>query len=192
MNKKKDFSFLITPQAVDAELKNIEETRMVTNHSSSVRKKSALPLDMAEAPKGLTGSQMHRYYSLYNRDFIKYTLVMHPVGFHRDTFADGYPSLENKMCFELINSRIPMQNIATSHPNGRGGGRTNEHFVFGLLDWSSGQRNRRRVWTDPANQNLPHGPNHYPANQALTQEIWNAFFRPRTVHIPAGVNLDNN
>ena len=96
---------------------------------------------------------------------------MHAV----DVFADDDPSLENKKCFEILSSSIPIPEIQESHPNGRGGGSTANHFMFALLDWNCGQRSRRRVWTNPANAHLPHGINAYPARQALSKTIWNNF-----------------
>ena len=59
---------------------------------------------------------------------------MHSVGFHRDVFTDGSPSLDNKICFS-----IKVENFGSSidnvKGNGRGGGRHNE-ITVGLVDWS--------------------------------------------------------
>ena len=62
-----------------------------------------------------------------------------------------------------------------------------------ILDWSCGQRSKRRTWTDPANANLPNGPNSFPPKQALTQSIWDDFYTTNgdNVHVPKGVNVDH-
>ena len=190
---KERLGILVTPQAVNAELKNMEETRLVLE---SMKDESCpLPLDL-NAPTDLKKSYQLKedgYYSVYNQNFIKYTLVLHPVGFHRDTFADGIPSLENKVGFKIITSAVPFFKSVAEFPYGRGGGSEQEPFVFAILDWSCGQRSKRRVWTDPANANLLNAPNNYPANQALTPGIWNGFFTRNgaNVHVPNGVNVDN-
>ena len=189
-----DFKIKITPQAVVAELKNMEETRLLISSFNDTESSNELaPIDL-KLPDSITRTSSkngHHYYSLYNTNFIKYTSVMHPVGYHRDTFADSVPSLENKICFKTYRRFVPFYKSVSEYPHGRGGGSDNESFVFALLDWSSGHRNRRRVWTDPANANLPHGPNHYPAHQALNQTIWNNFFHLNgaNVHVPNGIVL---
>ena len=61
------------------------------------------------------------------RDFINmntHTLVCHAVGYHRDNFSDGQPSLENKICFV----------VPTMTGVGRGGAGRNK-YVVSLLDW---------------------------------------------------------
>jgi hypothetical protein len=65
---------------------------------------------------------------------------MHPVGFHRDTFADGSPSLENKICFHIQQRFVQFFKSVAEYPNGRGGGPERDSFVFAVLDWSCGQR----------------------------------------------------
>ena len=115
-------------------------------------------------------------------------MVVHSVGFHLDSFADKCPSLENKFCVELLQDQINQKMLTNTHPHGRGGGSTGKHFVFGLLDWTGGQRDRRRVWTDPANAHLDHAPQN--PNDHLTRGIWEAFYRPNVVHVPNGVNRD--
>ena len=183
--KKENFKFLITPQAVSEETRNIAET---TDIISAFKSGTELPLDLDPVPKGFRGNSFKMFYDIYNKNFIKYTIVMHPVGLHRDTFADGTPSLENKVCFKLLSTMVPEAMLLNTHQHGRGGGCSNE-FVFALLDWSSGQRSRRRVWTHPANARLPNAP----ANntQRLTIEIWRAFFRRGAVFVPDGVNANN-
>ena len=182
--KNENFKVRITPQAIEAELKNIEETRLTLEGNE-------VPIDMKELPSDMKGSMREKFYYLYNLYFIKYTLVMHSVGLHRDTFADGVPSVENKVCFDMPKCNVPLTDIVRSHPNGRGGGKSSDVFVFGLLDWSSGQRARRRTWTDPANAALINGPNQFPLHQGLNQQIWNGFWNPNTVHVPKGVDARN-
>ena len=183
--KTRDFKVKITPHAVSEELRNIAETSAIVSAHNT---KSELPLDLESAPKGFKGSDTDLFYVLYNRDYIKYTLVMHPVGLHRDTFADGTPSLENKVCFKLNQAHIPQEMLKTTHCHGRGGGSSNE-FVFAILDWSSGQRDKRRVWTHPSNANLPNAPAN--VNQQLNHGIWRAFYVEGNVFVPQGVNADN-
>ena len=183
---------LICPQAVRTELMNIGETRSIqaAMYNNDL---SALPSGLSQFPKQFSRnvSSLHHFYGVYLHYFIKCTLVMHAVGWHLDVFADGDPSIENKKCFEILSSAIPIRDILESYPNGRGGGTTANHFIFALLDWNSGQRSRRRVWTNPANAHLPHGINSYPARQAMSETIWNNFFNVDTVRIPQGISLEN-
>ena len=61
----------------------------------------------------------------------KHTLVCHPVGYHKDVFAQGKECLENKICFQASGRHSPRM--------GRGGlgqGR----FVFAILDWANNDR----------------------------------------------------
>eukprot|EP00977_Amphora_coffeiformis_P026540 scaffold27668_cov167-Amphora_coffeaeformis.AAC.1 len=69
-----------------------------------------------------------------------FTVVTHPVGYHRDTFGkdkhkqhNSPDSLENKTCFYL-----PRQTGSF----GRGGDQHN--FVWALLDWRNTDSGRRR------------------------------------------------
>ncbi len=183
--KKENFKVLITPQAVSEEIRNIAETSDII---SSYMSGTELPLDVDPVEKGFRGNAFKMFYDVYNKNFIKYTIVMHPVGLHRDTFADGTPSLENKVCFKMASAVIPEEMLLNSHRHGRGGGSNNE-FVFALLDWSSGQRSKRRVWTHPANAGMPNAPSDN--SQLLTAQIWRAFFRPGRVFVPDGVNAND-
>ena len=183
--KTPGFNVVITPQAVSEELRNIAESSAIVFANKST---SEVPLDLDSAPDGFKGNDKQLFYTIYNQNFIKYTFVMHPVGLHRDRFADGTPSLENKVCFKLKKAQIPQEMLQRTHQHGRGGGSSNE-FVFAILDWSSGQRDKRRVWTHPSNAALPNAPAN--PNQALNRAIWRAFYIPGSVHIPQGVNADN-
>lgn len=175
----------ITPQAVAAELMNIAETQGVLEcHMSGSME--TLPLDLKKVSKQMKGSRWLLFYSIYNRDHVKFTLVLHPVGFHLDSFAQKCASLENKFCVEMLSVRIQQKMLINTHPHGRGGGSTPFHFVYGLLDWRSGQRNRRRVWTDPANAHLANAPND--ENRRITREIWVAFWNPALVHVAEGID----
>jgi hypothetical protein len=188
MLKKPGFNVQITPQAVRAELLNIAETRQVIQCSHSGNG-DELPLDLEKAPTQLMKKNPFlAFYTVYNRDHVKFTLVCHPVGLHLDTFADKMPSLENKVCFEIPKRRVPQTTLISNHPHGRGGGSSPSQFVFGLLDWSGGQRSRRRVWTDPANSHLDHAPSN--SNDHLTRETWEAFFQSDCITIPQGVDRD--
>ena len=94
LNECNDFHMSITPQAISAELMNISETQnvMKTKMSGSA---DSLPLDLKPIPKQMKGNLWLLFYSIYNRDHVKFTMVVHPVGFHLDAFADKRPSLEN-------------------------------------------------------------------------------------------------
>lgn len=184
-----DFNYLITPQAVRVELMNLGESRCV-QAALEANDPSQLPVDVSNPPKRENGAtQMQHFYAIYLELYINGTLVGHPVGAHCDFFSDGTPSLENKKCFEMLTSSIPIQDLRVSHPNGRGGGCTPGHYVFALLDWGKSQRFKRRTWIHPANAHLPNGPSAYPARQHLTSAIWERFFNPNTVTFPNGATV---
>ena len=185
--KKDSFNYVITPEAVSEELRNIAETNAVI---AAHRSRSCdVPIGLKPVPKDLTTDDLYTlFYAIYNWFFIKYTAVYHAVGLHRDKFKNDTGSLENKVCFKLKQAQVPQRMLKNTHSYGRGGGGSDE-FVFALLDWSCGQRSRRRVWTDTANAALPNAPTN--ANQALSQEIWDAFWQPNTVFVPQGINVDN-
>ena len=188
--KKDAFKVCITPQAVRAELMNIAVTQQVMLYSQTGNK-DKLPLDLEKCDDGLLAtSPFLAFYTVYNRDHVKFTMVCHAVGLHLDSFSQKLPSLENKTCFEILNCRIPESVLINSHPHGRGGGSTSLHFVFALLDWSSKQRSRRQVWTDPANSHLPNAPTNN-TNDHLTCVIWNAFYQVDRVTVAKGINVDN-
>ena len=83
-------------------------------------------------------------FKIYSNHCIQYTMVKHPVGNHQDTFADGLPSLENKICFKFHKKGIE------SLGEGRGGCGKNFH-CWVLLDWGSENRDRRNIWLDKNN-----------------------------------------
>ncbi|OEU15961.1 hypothetical protein FRACYDRAFT_240658 [Fragilariopsis cylindrus CCMP1102] len=95
---KKEFCVHICPQAINAELKNIKETRLIVIHRDRSQN-SKLPIDLKPAAEQNIPecSKFKYFYTVYNLNFVKATFVLHAVGFHRDTFADGDPSLENKI-----------------------------------------------------------------------------------------------
>ena len=87
------------------------------------------------------------FFKLYSNHWIQYTMFKHAVGNHQDTFADGLPSLENKICFKFLN------NGNKCLGEGRGGGGKNYH-CWALLDWGSENRDRRNIWLDKNNLEL--------------------------------------
>ena len=134
MNKE-GFRVDITPQAVATELATI------TNIQTSLSCARAgvtedVPLALREVPdEFLELRPKSAFYALYNHKYVKYTVVCHSVGFHLDYFKGRKPTIENKVCFEILNNRVPIENLRKSHPHGRSGGSTSSHFVFAILDW---------------------------------------------------------
>ena len=74
-----------------------------------------------ESPKSM-------FCQYYSSKVVNYTLVLHPIGRHHDIFADGQPSLENRVCLCVDNIRSSLK--ATKY--GRGGCGTN---TFVLPYW---------------------------------------------------------
>ena len=134
MNKD-GFRVRITPQAVAMELSTI----MKIQTSLSCARAGAtedLPHSLTRVPdEFLDMGQKKGFYALYNHTYVKYTLVCHSVGFHLDYFKGRKPTIENKVCFEILNNRVPAKIIRKSHPHGRSGGSSGKHFVFAILDW---------------------------------------------------------
>ena len=113
----------ISPIAINHELENVIKTR---NHYYDL-------LDTKN--RSMTEHQkMYMFYQYYSTHFLKYTLVMHPVGRHFDVFAGKLPSLENRVCFSFPVVKGNTGVCKTQSNYGRGGcGLTN--FCFALLDW---------------------------------------------------------
>ena len=125
----------ITPQAVAREVMNITKTEMVLSCSQNGTT-DRLPSHLKSVPHQLLRRNRKLvFYTIYNRDHVNYTMVCHPVGFHQDHFLEDKPTLENKVCFEMHQSRIPKKLIHQLYPNGRGGGESSTSFVFAILDW---------------------------------------------------------
>jgi hypothetical protein len=62
------------------------------------------------------------YYQFYAANYVTFTLVMHPVGRHLDVFADGKPSLENRVCFAFNLDKYGQTNVSkTGNGYGHGG-----------------------------------------------------------------------
>ena len=74
------------------------------------------------------------FYKYYMTKFINFTLVLHPVGRHYDTFLNNKSSYENRVCFCLdkIDNRRTDESLSNKY--GRGGCGIN-NFCFALLDW---------------------------------------------------------
>ena len=73
----------------------------------------------------------------------KHTLVMHPVGWHIDIFADnGKDCIENKLCLVSWDRTDFSRTDLALGRGGLGPG----GFVFGLLDWDAPVRHRRHVF----------------------------------------------
>ena len=72
------------------------------------------------------------FYQYYATKYVNYTMVSHPVERHYDVFADGKPSLENRVCFVVENIRSNLS--LTTY--GRGGAGINK-FCFAILDWNT-------------------------------------------------------
>ena len=179
-----NFKVTITPQAVAEELRNIAETRQVIL-ASSTPNIAEPPLGLKTVPKYLVGNDMFIFYAIYSMLFVKWTLVAHSVGLHKDDFKDGMASLENKMCVRMNRREISPKMLFNTHPHGRGGGSSDE-FVFAILDWSGGHRSRRRIWTHPANALLENAPTN--PNQHITRTIWDAFWVHNNVFVPPGID----
>lgn len=122
------------------------------------------------------------FYLFYNVNFIKFTLVQHPVGRHKDIFADGKPSLENRICFSFQKK---------GNDYGRGGAGM-DNFCYALLDWSAPARNRRKAWTHPDNQHLPGSAadcyRQDPTITTVNDTRWDFFSQQENIVLPAGVN----
>jgi len=75
----------ICPIAVKEELQNVAFARKFIEQFS-------LDKNLASQQK------LSLFYAFYSENYLSYTLVQHPVGRHLDTFANGKPSLENRVC----------------------------------------------------------------------------------------------
>ena len=115
------------------------------------------------------------FYEFYATKYVNYTMVMHPVGRHYDVFADGKPSLENRVCFvvEDIRSNLSLTTY------GRGGAGLNK-FCFAILDWNTHHLKQRAVWTDQNNTDLEYSANWYArqghVDQKFTKTVRENFF----------------
>lgn len=140
------------------------------------------------------------YYHFYSANFVNFTLVMHPVGRHLDVFADGKPSLENRVCFAFNLDKYGHTNISNTGTSGYGrGGCGMGMFCFALLDWQTKNRLRRQCWTDSRNAELTtnsaaqiareRGHTH----ERLSPALWNAFLRNGSrIQLPPGANSRND
>ena len=179
---------VLNPKAIAEELENIRAVRALTR-SFILRHNQSNPSDKIVAG---SAREMCEFYKIYSYNFLMFTLVLHAVGLHKDTFADGEISLENRCCFffKLHDGETKVSN--TGAATGRGG-KGDSYYGFALLDWTAYQRQRRRVWTQPENQGIV-GSYTYFQNLlnthrvTLTQTRWNTF---RTNQINAQNNNQN-
>jgi hypothetical protein len=160
----------ICPIAVKEELQNVAFTRKFIEQFS---------LDKNLSPQQKLGL----FYAFYSENYLSYTLVQHPVGRHLDTFANGKPSLENRVCFSFL--------LRQNEKKGYGRGGAGMHrFCFALLDWESSRRKRSKCWTDPNNAHLNNSALAYSrmrndVNQRCTDTVWNRFLEnndPSDIH----------
>lgn len=192
LEKKNDLPNLsIISEACDEELQNMEAARFF------------IKCEYERNQKLKEGDLRNLFWVFYSENFLNFTLVMHPVGLHLDIFANADdPSLENRVCFYFKLDRQGQTNMTnTGYRYGRGGFGAN-NFCFALLDWSGGQRRRRRMWTDPRNQHIPHSAtqhaaaNNNPNRVVLRPAIWNAFrtaaITNGNYHLPRGINNINH
>ena len=108
----------ICPLAVQSELSHLELSKAFVSgqHKEKIRT-----------------TRSFEFYKFYSKNFLTFTLVRHPVGCHQDVFADGSPSLENKVCFSCPLLREERLCEGTDR-YGRGGAGIDNH-CFALLDW---------------------------------------------------------
>lgn len=199
LKKRNDLPDLyIISEACDEELQNMEAARFFIQKEFE-KNLPKLP------PKMVEGHLRNIFWIFYSENFLNFTLVMHPVGLHLDIFANNDdPSLENRVCFYFKLDQQGQTSIPnTGYKYGRGGF-GEDNFCFALLDWSGGQRRRRRMWTDPRNQHIPHSAtqhaaannNHNPNRVVLRPAIWNAFrtaaIANGNYHLPRGINSIND
>lgn len=139
----------LNPIAIREELENIHAVRELTRNFIT-RHNRMHPTDQIAAG---SAREMIEFYKIYSYNFLMFTLVLHAVGLHKDIFADGEASLENRCCFffKLQEGETKVSNTGT--PTGRGG-KGNNHYGFALLDWTAYNRQRRRIWTQPENQGI--------------------------------------
>ena len=155
LNSSDTFPFNINPVAVAVELSHIKSCDELGSFFTTKR---------PDHEKKMFDFAVH-----YSDNFLKYTVVEHPTGMHRDTFerykiclnesdhsdvvkkSTPIPSLENKMCFE---------DYSRKHLGpGRGG--SDNAYVWALLDWEGPKTAFREVFTNENNLNRPFGANHY-------------------------------
>jgi hypothetical protein len=118
----------ICPIAVKEELQNVAFARKFIEQFS---------LDKILASQ----QKLSLFYAFYSENYLSYTLVQHPVGRHLDTFANGKPSLENRVCFSFLLHQNKIKGY------GRGGAGMHR-FCFALPDWeSSKDRNVGQIQT---------------------------------------------
>lgn len=138
-------SWRFSPESVDAEIENIRCTRAYLD----ITKPSTLK------------ELMFKFCEYYVAKFLMFTLVLHAVGRHLDYFRNDDVSLENRICFKFKLDKNGYTRVKKlGKTKGRGGGGL-EYCSFALLDWGSGIKHRRRVWTHPQNQNIEHSATWY-------------------------------
>ena len=138
----------ICPIAVEEELANATASRAFLK---AFIKEDTAPKEQKPPDKRIIKLMFYQFYALH---FLNFTLIMHAVGGHLDSFSEGKPSLENRICFTFpLNDYKKTELSNTGYRYGRGGGGM-DVFCYALLDWSGYNRRRRRCWTDPNNAGL--------------------------------------
>ena len=139
----------ICPIAVAEELANATASREFLK--AFIQKDSAPKNQKPPADKRIIKLMFYQFYALH---FLNFTLIMHAVGRHLDSFSENKPSLENRICFTFpLNDYKKTELSNTGYRYGRGGAGM-DVFCYALLDWSGYNRRRRRCWTDPNNAGL--------------------------------------
>ena len=122
------------------------------------------------------------FHMFLSSTFLNFTLVMHAVLGHLDVFADKLPSLENRIVFGIDSK---------DGSYGRGG--IPGKFVFCILDWNAKRQARIAVWTDPANEHVPHARHNYGRDQGFNMDVWARFWwGAHDNNLLDGLNLPDN
>ena len=179
----------ICPDAVDGEISNVEAARCYLQDCINIHHKTQRhPIHPFKLEK--------MYYQWYNEMFLNFTLILHPVGAHKDTFGGGDPSLENRVAFS-VNPNPNDTDARLYVGTGRGGAGLN-NYCWALFDWGTQRRAWRRVWTHPNNAHLPgseqdlrHANNNNPVQCTLAN--WRAFYEANhnVFFVPPRMNPDN-
>ena len=171
-------------------------TRQMPHDKNFIVRSKKCPESASPVPPrtGTAQERMLIFYSLFSKWYLKFTIVTHPVGRHFDTFSDGAPSLENRVCFGFNSA---YHNFMGKR-YGRGG-LGKDKFTFALLDWRGCARQRMCIWSDPRNAGCSNSlyyiqerqKNSYIDPPVLTPRLWRIFMKenPANISVPDGVIL---